>query len=126
MLEELKDFKGKIILNGKSYVNGSTLPDLDKYETLDIYLEAQDEDVVPIKNKRYEFTVKEDMTEFGSGQLDFHKRWNKEGAMPFRRMSGKVIEEFDDMIKVSLEKAGMHWEGYILKDFIDSMRELNE
>lgn len=126
MLEELREFNGKIILNGKSYAK-DTLPDLDKFETLDIYLEASDEEELsPVKNKLYEFTVKEDMTEFGKGQVNFHKRWNKEIAMPYRRMVGKIIEEYDTMLKLSLDKAGMHWEGYVLKDYIDSIKELKD
>lgn len=126
MLEELKDFSGKIIVNGKSYTK-DTLPDLNTFETLDIYLEADKEkDISSVKNKFYEFTVKEDMTEFGNGQVNFHKRWNNDKAMPYRRMNGKIIEELDTMIKVSLDKAGIHWDGYILKDYIDSIREIKD
>lgn len=125
MLEELKEFNGKIIINGKNYTK-NTLPDLDAFEDLDIYLEAEEEVSTNIKKDRiYEFTVKEDMTEYGRGQKNFHKNWNKGAAMPFRRMAGKIVEELDSMYKVSLKKAGMVWEGFILKDYIDSIKELD-
>lgn len=124
MLEELKDFEGKIIINGRNYTK-ETLPDLDSFDELDIYLEAKEETTQEVKKDTlYEITVKEDMTEYGKGQKNFHKNWNKGVAMPFRRMNGKILEELDSMYRVSLSKAGMSWTGYILKDFIDTIKEI--
>lgn len=124
MLEELKDFNGRITVNGMTYTK-NTLPDLNKFDSLDIYLEpCEDLQDTFDKNKEYEFTVKEEMTEYGRGQQNFHKKWNNGVAMPYRRMSGKVLENLDSVYKVELHKAGVIWKGYILKDFINSIEEI--
>ena len=124
MFDELKNFNGKIIVNGRNYTK-DTLPNFENFEELDIYLEPAEEVVLDVdKNKYYEFTVKEDMTEFGKGQKNFHKKWNNGIAMPYRRMRGRIIEELDSMIKISVKKINVSWEGYILKDFIDSIEEI--
>ena len=62
----------------------------------------------------------------GNGQRNFHNKWNNGIAMPFRRMNGFIFKELDSMYKVNLSKAGVNWEGYLLKDFIDSIEEINE
>lgn len=126
--EELKEFDGNIIINGKPYTKDN-LPDLDAFENLDIYLEPSGKEAKKqedLKTKRFIFTVKEEMTEFGKGQQNFHKKWNNDNPMPYRRMIGNILEELDSMYKISAERYGQKWEGYILKDFIDSMEEINE
>lgn len=125
ILEDLKDFNGIIKINGKTYTKDN-LPNYDDFEELDIFLEPEKEKIDIYKNKFYEITVKEDMTEFGIGQKNFHKKWNNGIAMPYRRMNGYIIDELDSMYKVSLKKAGSSWEGYILKDFIDSVVEIKD
>lgn len=123
MLEELTEYKGQILVNGKSYTT-SNLPDFEKlYGEITIELIPNDNVVL---NSKIKITVGIDMTENGYGMKEFHKKWNNNTPMPYRRMEGYIINETENMYKLELESHGVKWKGYVLKDYIDNMENLYE
>ena len=106
MLTMLKDYKGKVIINDKSY--DSIQDAIKRFKS--------DSDVISIKlhstrsnaNKtqsdalQHKITVKQYMTRKATADFDFMKSWNKDEPMPLRTMIGTIEKETRGMVYMKL------------------------
>lgn len=106
MLTMLKDYKGKVIINDKSY---DSIQDAIKRfnsdaDTISIKLyAARDSAIKPqFHTLQRKITVKQYMTRKATPDFDFMKQWNNDVPMPYRTMIGKVEKETRGMVYMKL------------------------
>ena len=96
MLEMLKSWKGKVIVNDTEYESIRDVPfsTLNGEIHIKLYptLEKSKISVVE-RDTEYQITVKKYMTEEASPEFTFMSQWNDNKPMPMRIMQGKKIKE---------------------------------
>lgn len=104
MLELLKDYSGKLRVNGKEFENVfQAIQAFSEYQgKLVIELNTDTPSVEEDKETEYIIKVKRYMTEPASPSFDFMDKWNNGVPMPLRIMVGKKLEETKGMVKMEL------------------------
>lgn len=107
MLTMLKDYKGKVEIDGKSY---NTIQDAIKRfksvdDTICIRLHSTHDNAVKTQSdalQTHKITVKQYMTRKATPDFDFMKQWNNDIPMPLRTMIGTVEKETRGMVYMKL------------------------
>jgi len=107
MLTMLKDYKGKVEINGKVY---DSIKDAIKRfksddDEISIILHSTRADANKTHsdaNKTHKITVKQYMTKQASADFDFMKQWNDDVPMPYRTMIGTIEKETRGMVYMKL------------------------
>lgn len=107
MLTMLKDYKGKVEINGKVY---DSIKDAIKRfkcddDEISIILHSTRADANKTRsdaNKTHKITVKQYMTKQASADFDFMKQWNDDVPMPYRTMIGTIEKETRGMVYMKL------------------------
>ena len=116
MIELLKDWKGKVEINGQPYDDIQTAISQFKVGSGEICiklhpltkkvqkLDSVNPQPIPVSANDGEIriTVKKYMTEKASPQFDFMEKWNGNNPMPYRTMVGRVIKETKGMAQMEL------------------------
>lgn len=107
MLTMLKDYKGKVEINGKEYENmedaikrfkrdGDTI--CIRLSSTHGHAKIEQSDAV----LAHKVTVKQYMTRQATPEFDFMKQWNNNNPMPLRTMIGTVEKETRGMVYMKL------------------------
>ena len=113
MMTMLKNWKGLVEINGKTYDNISSalLADIQPGQPIHIILHPEMEKAVKTANtavktdsteQEYRITVKAYMTKKSSPQFDFMAKWNNDIPMPYRTMTGIKVKETRGMVYMKL------------------------
>ncbi len=113
MITMLKQWSGKVAVNGQSFENIQQAISNFKPGNGSICIKLFPKQETPVKtdgnnvhvaNKEPEIriTVKKYMTEKSTPQFDFMAKWNNDVPMPLRVMTGKVLQETRGMVKMEL------------------------
>ena len=113
MITMLKQWPGKVAVNGQSFENiqqaisnfkpdkGSVCIKLFPKQETSVKIDGNN---VQESNNKHEIriTVKKYMTEKATPQFDFMARWNNDVPMPLRTMTGIILQETKGMVKMEL------------------------
>jgi len=113
MLDLLKDYEGKVIVNGTIYDNISiAINKLKNYNgTVEVKInfekeQIEEKEIIKYKplldNNLYKIKVKQYMIKPSCPEFDFHEKWNNNIPMPMRIMVGRKLQETKGMIKMEL------------------------
>lgn len=108
MLTMLKDYKGKVIINDKSYDSIQDAIKRFKSNSDDIRIELHSNHANANKahsdalQSVHKITVKQYMTKKATTDFDFMKQWNNDVPMPYRIMIGTVEKETRGMVYMKL------------------------
>ena len=115
MLTMLKNWKGSVEINGKSYENvQDAISDFKTFnDDIHIVLHSakknasksvtEHQSIESVQSvQEYKITVKKYMTQKGSLSFDFMTKWNKDVPMPLRTMIGTVEKETRGMVYMKL------------------------
>ncbi len=108
MLTMLKDYKGKVIINDKSYDSIQDAIKCFKSNSDDIRIELHSNHANANKahsdalQSVHKITVKQYMTKKATDDFDFMKQWNNDEPMPYRIMIGTVEKETRGMVYMKL------------------------
>lgn len=126
MLNMLKSWEGRVVVNGKEYDSVESVRIENKTLSGTINIKLLPKQLNAVKNdsdafQRYEksssqsvaeksgeirITVKKYMTEKSAPGFDFMAKWNNDNPMPLRTMTGTVIQETRGMVKMKLHGVG--------------------
>lgn len=115
MITMLKNWQGKVTVNGQEYENIQSAISGFKpgSGSVCIKLYPKGQTPVPRENTKPQaaningvpeirITVKKYMTEPATPQFDFMAKWNNNNPMPLRTMTGKVLKETRGMVQMEL------------------------
>lgn len=115
MLTMLKNWKGSVEINGKSYENvQDAISDFKTFnDDIHIVLHSakknasksvtEHQSIESVQSvQEYKITVKKYMTQKGNPSFDFMTKWNKDVPMPLRTMIGTVEKETRGMVYMKL------------------------
>ena len=124
MFDFLKNYDGKIVVNGVEYSSS----DIDKINDIEGEVEIY---LSPVKvqetNERMFYVeVMDWMTIRSDDNPRFHDRYNNGIAMPNVAMQGFIVEDALDMLKMKLVTLdnSVTWEGFIKKNAILRFEEI--
>lgn len=118
MLSMLKNWKGKVEIDGTAYdsidafiSSGNTLSDSVNIKLLsDVKASVANESKQSIESISedtvYRITVKQYMTKPSEPGFDFMLKWNNNNPMPLRTMEGTLLQETKGMVKMRLRGFG--------------------
>lgn len=112
MLSMLRNWKGKVEINGIEYdsIRDVKIDDLSALDNVTIHLSSVKEKSQKTQNsvstsddkKQYRISVKSYMTKKATPDFDFMARWNNDNPMPLRTMIGTVEKETRGMVYMKL------------------------
>ena len=117
MINLMKNWKGRVEIDGVEYDNIKTAIEQFKAHTGDIHIvlkssgskRAVEEKVKsdnPVKSvtgeTEYRITVKQYMTKQATPQFDFMQKWNNDKPMPIMTMTGTIVKETKGMVYMKL------------------------
>ena len=115
MIEMIKNWKGALDINGQHYdsvqdavsqfkkTDGEICIRLYPVNKTEVVAKTSDNPITYVKDSdEIRITVKKYMTEKSSPQFDFMEKWNGNNPMPYRTMTGKVLQETKGMVKMEL------------------------
>lgn len=108
MLSLLKNWKGKVEVNGKLYnsIDLVSLADIKDLEAINIKLlqreKIENKPITSESKTQYQITVKKYMTQQASAGFDFMEKWNNNVPMPLKTMIGTVEKETRGMVYMKL------------------------
>lgn len=112
MKNQLKDWKGKIFIDGEQV----SVDDIKPEDEISISL-------VPYQ-KEYKVTVRQYMTQKSTDDFDFMKKWNNDIPMPMTTMVGSIESEMRGMVYMNLHSGDIKWQGWVIKSAILEMNEV--
>ena len=126
MFEFLRNYDGRIVVNGVEY-NASDIDKINDIEgEVNIYLTPAQQ--VSNNVTEYYVEVLDWMTIKSDENTRFHEKYNNGIAMPEYRMIGQVIGSEIDVIKMKLHTIdnAVTWTGYIQKRAIIRFEEIKK
>ena len=113
MLQMLKDWKGKVEVNGSEYDSITNVLNLNFKPEASIHIilhpiaeKAQNDGDKSVKTENtkqeYRITVKQYMTKEATPEFDFMAKWNNNIPMPYRTMTGVKVKETRGMVYMKL------------------------
>ena len=115
ILEQIKNWKGAVEINGVKYnsMADALAVDLRSFDSVSIHLLATKKNSAERKETRssavqnsvstvYQITVKQYMTKRSSPSFDFMAKWNNDIPMPLRTMVGTIEKETKGMVYMKL------------------------
>ncbi len=110
MLELLRNWKGKVEIDGTEYESIQDARSDFKGSSDDIHIilksatETRQKERVELANDNveYEITVKSYMTKEATPEFDFMAKWNSNNPMPMRIMQGTIEKETRGMVYMKL------------------------
>lgn len=104
MLEMLKSWNGKVVVNDIEYNSVKSVPtDLKGQIHIILYPNVEKSKTSVVEREtEYQITVKKYMTEPSSPDFDFMAQCNNDNPMPLRTMTGSKIKETRGMVYMKL------------------------
>lgn len=112
MITMLKDWEGRITVNGQEFDTVQNAISSFKASSGEICIKlhpkqemrpnAENKCVISDSTGEVRITVKKYMTEKSTPSFDFMAKWNNNVPMPLRTMTGKVIKETRGMVQMEL------------------------
>lgn len=125
ILDELKNWKGAVEINGTHYNSISEVENVDADSVTLLHRTTHRTRVVDLE---YKVTVKNYMTQKSTDGFDFMSKWNNNVPMPLSTMTGTIERETRGMIYMKLHGTGSLssalWEGWIIKSAIVDQEEV--
>ena len=113
MITALKNWNGKVAINGTEYdnINDTTLPNgkitITLYQKTAVVSDKPSTPIIKTTDKtEYKVTVKQYMTKKATPDFDFMEKWNNNNPMPLRTMVGTVEKETKGMVYMKLHGQG--------------------
>lgn len=105
MLELLKNWKGKVVIDDTEYDDIQSVPlsAFKDYKCIKLYPRTEKAKMSVVERQtEFRITVKKYMTEYASPEFDFMAQWNDNNPMPLRTMTGRKIKETRGMVYMEL------------------------
>ena len=103
MLSLLKNYTGKVAMEGRTYNSLADIDCINRNGKIDItLLPAQKMTDKPKYKHLYKVTVRQYMTKKSTPSFDFMKKWNEDIPMPMVTMVGVKVKETSGMVRMRL------------------------